>query len=85
MVRTTILLPRDLKRAAEGRARAKGLSLGELIRQELARATADTGRGRASDSVFIGFEVWRGDAPSNLALEHDAYLYDEAPHKPRRG
>ncbi len=77
MVRTTLLLPAELKRAAEACARAKGLSLGALIRRDLEGTIRKTARGHRphGDPIFDGFEPWMGDGPADLAAEHDVYLY----------
>ncbi|MBI4402558.1 MAG: ribbon-helix-helix protein, CopG family [Deltaproteobacteria bacterium] len=80
MNRTTILLPNSLKREAEEKARALGLSLGELIRKALriiiesqdARKTQ-----KSRDSLFSDASVFRGKTPRNVSLDHDLYLYGD--------
>ena len=80
MQRITLLLPPDLKAQAQRQAHAKGISLGELIREVLATAlkTEPTGP-RAADPLFADTVVFLGDTPPDLSLHHDRYLYDD-PH-----
>jgi hypothetical protein len=76
MQRITLLLPPDLKAQAQRQAHAKGISLGELIREVL--KTEPTGP-RAADPLFADTAVFLGDTPPDLSLHHDRYLYDD-PH-----
>ncbi len=76
MVRTTIMLPASLKTRAERRARARGTSLGGLIRDALTAAVEESAE---SDPLFSDDTVYRGRAPRDLAENHDRYLYGEAP------
>lgn len=80
MQRVTLLLPPDLKAQAQRQARAKGVSLAELIREVLATAlkTEPTGQ-RAADPLFADTAVFLGDTPPDLSLHHDRYLYED-PH-----
>lgn len=71
MHRTTILLPEDLYKAAGQEARAQGVSLGELIRRRLASMT----RRESPGQTFFTRSPWTGEAPSDLSLNHDHYLY----------
>ncbi len=83
MNRTTIMLPPDLKARAERRARDRGISLGELIRQSLATALTAAGTPRlASDPLFADDATWDGDTPPDLSAEHDRYLYGVPPPSP---
>jgi len=73
MHRTTILLPPDLHRAAEVEARAKGISLSELIRRKLAPAM----EGRSNSTpAFFDRKPWVDSGPCDLSENHDRYLYD---------
>jgi len=72
MHRTTILLPQDLHRSAEIEARAQGISLSELIRRKLASSPTER-----SDQTpaFFSRSPWVDSGPSDLAENHDRYLY----------
>ena len=77
MQRTTIMLPEALKRRANQRAAAQGVSLGKFIRKAIA---ADLERGpvvSASDPLFSDAEGFAGEAPTDLAANHDHHLYGE--------
>jgi hypothetical protein len=76
MKRTTIMLPDDLRRRAIFRARQRGVSLGELIRQSLDAAVPDVSYDAGQDSLFEDV-VFDGPAPSDLSKHHDNYIYDE--------
>ena len=76
--RTTLMLPAELKAQAQQRARQLGISLGQLIRQALESELAESGGvGHAEDPLFTDDAVWTGEAPTDLAADHDRYLYDE--------
>jgi hypothetical protein len=77
MQRTTIMLPPDLKRRAQQRAYADGISLGELIRRSLESAVAEPQRTRGEDPLFADSQVFTGDAPTDLAGDHDRHLYGD--------
>ena len=80
MHRTTIMLPADLRRRAQRRAQQEGLSLAELIRQALEESLRESRGGRAQDSFFADNAVFHGeDGPTDVALNHDKYLYDYDP------
>lgn len=77
MQRTTIMLPETLKRRASQRAASQGVSLGKFIRKAIA-ANLDRGAvADASDPLFADAEVFTGEAPTDLAANHDQYLYGE--------
>jgi hypothetical protein len=73
MHRTTILLPEDLRRAAELEAKRAGLSLGELIRQRLRPALEGK---KSGVPAFFARTPWKGQGPADLSAHHDQYLYD---------
>jgi hypothetical protein len=78
MHRTTLLLPDDLKIASENYARARRISLGALIRRQLAALVAGPdAETRAQDPLFSEFATFDGAAPRNLALQHDMALYGD--------
>lgn len=78
MNRTTLMLPAGLKARAHRRARELGISLGQLIRQALESQLTDAdGERLVEDPLFADEAVWTGEAPNDLAADHDRYLYDE--------
>ena len=78
MQRTTVMLPRELKLRALESARAKGISLGEIIRESLERALQEGANdSRARDPLLSDSEVFSGEAPRDLAEHHDDYLYGD--------
>jgi len=78
MHRTTIMIPDDLKEQAAKRARERGVSFGELVREALRdclqRAAAKKS-GFADDPVFADTAVFEGDSPIDAAPGHDDHLY----------
>ena len=84
MHRTTILLPDDLRRRAINLARQRGISLAELIRGALEQSLAAGPARFADDPFFADRATFEGDGPTDLAVNHDYYLYDlEDPHGSR--
>jgi hypothetical protein len=71
MHRTTILLPEDLYRAAGREARSLGVSLGELIRRRLAQPDNEP----PMQEAFFSRRPWTAEAPTDLSVHHDRYLY----------
>ena len=69
------MLPPELKHRAEYVAREEGVSLGELIGKALEARLAK--RTTTRDPFFAQYEAFAGDVPSDLAENHDKYLYDE--------
>lgn len=78
MNRTTIMLPEELKRQAQERAMAAGISFGELVRRSLTATVSTPPPERTEDSLFADSGIYLGEAPSNLSKEHDQYLYADA-------
>jgi hypothetical protein len=76
VLRTTIMLPPDLKRRAVLRAQAEGVSLGELIRRSLESAIQESSGARDRDPLFADSEVFAGEVPADLVQNHDRYLYE---------
>jgi hypothetical protein len=76
MKRTTIMLPEDLRRRAIVRARQRGVSLGELIRDSLNVALPNVSYEVGEDPLFEDV-VFDGPAPGDLSRRHDEYLYDD--------
>lgn len=78
MQRTTVMLPQDLKLQAERHARELGVSLGELIRESLeAMIRGSDGDRSTVDPFFSDNAVYVGEAPRDLSVNHDGYLYGE--------
>jgi hypothetical protein len=76
MKRTTIMLPDDLRRRALSRARQRGVSLGELIRDSLDAALPSAPHEAGPDPLFDDV-VFDGPAPRDSSANHDKYLYDD--------
>jgi hypothetical protein len=53
----------------------ESLTIDEFVRSCVRDALV---RERRNDAFCADLEVFRGDAPSDLAENHDHYLYDEA-------
>jgi hexokinase len=73
------MLPEELKQQAMLRARMEGISLGELIRQSLAAALEEDAEDHRDDPLFADAAVYRGAVPSDIAADHDHYLYEQEP------
>ena len=76
--RTTVVLPPPLKQRAVARARAQGISFGELVRRALEKMLTTPPRGTAGkktgDPFWDNLKVYEG-GPTDLAARHDDYLY----------
>jgi hypothetical protein len=71
------MLPPELKEKAMRRARERGISLGEFLRESLVLAlNSKVAQKRKDDPLFADQAVFEGAAPSDLAERHDQYLYD---------
>ena len=68
------MLPEALKHRAEQAAHSEGISLAELIRVSLEDRLQNGGE---RDPFFADTKVFSGEAPADLAANHDAYLYDD--------
>ena len=71
---TTVQLPEKLKLRAERAAQNQGISLEQFICQSLKAALAEMAE---NDPLFADQAVFRGPGSSDLAAEHDEYLYGE--------
>ena len=76
MKRTTIMLPEALRRRALSRAKQKGVSLAELIRDSLDAALPAVTYDVDKDPLFEDV-IYDGPAPADASSDHDKYLYDE--------
>jgi hypothetical protein len=86
MHRTQLLLPQQLRRRAAAAARARGTSLGGLVREALADYLARTGGAPAPDALdeVLLAEPFDDPAPDpHLSRDVDHYLYG-APRRGRR-
>ncbi len=70
------MLPEDLLRRAIFRAKQRGISLGELIRDSLVSTLPDVSHDVEKDPLFEDV-VFDGPAPRDLSRRHDKYLYDD--------
>lgn len=78
MERTTIMLPSELKTRASNQALKKGVSLGRYIRDALRSSLDRENEGLVEhDTLFRDDVVYLGDAPGDLAVNHDRYLYGD--------
>jgi hypothetical protein len=77
MKRTTIMIPEDLKIRAARRANAVGISLGGFIRESLERALNSDGKVALDDPYLSDNSVYEDDIPTDLAQNHDNYLYGD--------
>ena len=75
--RTTIMLPDELRRRAVLVAREEGISMGELIRRSLLESLREREAPAEEDPLFADGVVFAEEAPSDLAAEHDRYLYED--------
>jgi len=75
MKRTTIMLPDDLKEKGMRKARRRGISLGELIRESLEAHVQTPHIEATEDPLFKDDAVFNGKAPKSLSKSHDRYLY----------
>ena len=78
MQRTTLMLPRDLKERAAREARARGVSLGELIREALTALLRRDPGSSTEDPLIADRAVYDGPIPSDTSERHDDLLYGPA-------
>jgi len=87
MHRTQLLLPRDLHRRASQAARARGVSLGNLVREALSEYLVRTGGVEPSegavDEILLGAPFDDPEPDPGLSVDVDHYLYG-APRRTRR-
>jgi hypothetical protein len=76
MKRTTIMIPEALKIQALKHARMMGISFGQLVRESLKRRLQTSKDVQpVDDPLFADNAVFLGETPSDLAENHDSYLY----------
>jgi len=78
MQRTTIMLPRDLKQRAARAASSRGVSMGELIREALARLLRADQDPARQDPLIDDTAVYDGPGPVDTVDRHDEFLYGPA-------
>lgn len=66
------MLPPDLRRKADREAKALGISLSELIRRRLGGNDEPESGQRPR---FYSRQPWQGSGSSDVAANHDDYLY----------
>lgn len=76
MTHTTVALPEELRERAERSAEEMGISLDEFIRGSV-EERIDNLEARRKDPLFAYQGVYTGPAPSDLAANHDFYLYGD--------
>ena len=76
MERTTVMLPRELKRRSTIKSKELGISFGEFVRLSL---TDELTRHNPveCDPLFEDSAVYHGAAPANISRNHDEILYDK--------
>lgn len=77
MQRTTIMLPSELKIAAQNLANQLGISVGKLIRDTLKQRLEQSKDTKDTDLLFSDFSVYRGNTPKDISVNHDRYLYGD--------
>jgi len=75
MLRTTIMLPEDLKKRVETRAHQMNLSLGQLLRGALEEFLQRDERSRIDDPLASGEYVITAPAPLHVSENVDKYIY----------
>ena len=73
------MLPDGLRAQAQQRASEEGISFGELVRRSLYEKILREPSEIREDPLFRDDEVYTGSTPSDLATDHDRYLYGEEP------
>jgi hypothetical protein len=69
------MIPDDLKIRAASRANSEGISLGEFIRVSLEKALRFGDDEYPDDPFLADNSVYEGETPSDMAQNHDNYLY----------
>ena len=72
---TPINLPPDLTEKAIREAAERGMSLPELVRMSLERIVSSQSK---TDPLFTDSAIFADDGRSNIARDHDEYLYGGA-------
>ncbi len=88
MHRTQLLLPRDLHRRAAEAARARRMSLGNLVREALAEYLARSGgvepTDEAVEEILLGQPFDDPEPDPRLSIDIDHYLYGASRRSRRR-
>jgi hypothetical protein len=80
--RTTIVMSADLKERAVQRARERKISFGEFVRQAVEQQLKAAVPVKAGGKKKTGDPFWDNwvpiddDGPTDMALNHDQYLYE---------
>ena len=75
MLRTTVMLPSNLKNKAQAFASKKGISVGELIRESLEIALLQAKGALCMDPFFEDTHFFTGDIPNDLSANHDKFFH----------
>ena len=73
MTNIFVPFPDDLRAKAEAAARERGVALDEFVRLCV---SSKVNQDRATDPLFSDTAIFAADAPSDLAQNHDRYLYE---------
>lgn len=86
MTRTTFMMPADMKRKAQRRAKQAGQSFGEFIRSSVKQALSTPVKtDRSTDPFFADREVFENDPfPPDLCDHLDDYLYGPRTNRKKR-
>ncbi len=76
MTRTSVMLPPELKNRATRRARERGVSFGEFLREALGEAL-DSHSAEKKDILFCDNALFEGKVSPRLSAEHDRFLYGD--------
>ena len=74
MVNINVSFPDDIRDLAELAAKQQGLSLDEFVRQCVVQTI---GIPSVADPFYSDKAVFRDDGPTDMALNHDEYLYGD--------
>ncbi|MBA4105377.1 MAG: hypothetical protein C0485_06430 [Pirellula sp.] len=73
MTHISVPLSDDVRRLAEIAAEESGLPLDQFVSLCIARTVTK----RSDDPMFANITAYEGDAPTDMAENHDEYLYGE--------
>lgn len=80
MIRTTLMLPDDLRRKGFDEARRRGISFGEFVRAAMRLALDRAPRSEmVRDSFLDDRATYAGPVPADSSTNHDDYLYGDKP------
>jgi hypothetical protein len=74
MVNIVVPFPEELREQAESVARERGLTLDEFVRRCVSSSVAQI---QSTDPLFTDTAVFAGEGPTDVAENHDRYLYED--------